>query len=63
MVWRRAYRLALGGRPVFAIREWFLRPVLDALADLETGGRRAAAVLDALSLPAGSKAVPTAAQV
>ncbi len=33
VVWRRAYRLALGGRPVFAIREWFLRPVLDALAD------------------------------
>jgi chorismate-pyruvate lyase len=33
VVWRRAYRLALGGRPVFAVREWFLRPVLDALAD------------------------------
>lgn len=33
VVWRRAYRLALGGRPVFAIREWFLRAVLDALAD------------------------------
>jgi len=33
VVWRRAYRLAIGGRPVFAIREWFLRPVLDALAD------------------------------
>jgi chorismate-pyruvate lyase len=32
VVWCRAYRLALGGRPVFAIREWFLRPVLDALA-------------------------------
>jgi chorismate-pyruvate lyase len=32
VVWRRAYRLALEGRPVFAIREWFLRPVLDALA-------------------------------
>jgi chorismate-pyruvate lyase len=32
VVWRRAYRLALGGQPVFAIREWFLRSVLDALA-------------------------------
>jgi chorismate-pyruvate lyase len=32
VVWRRAYRLALGGRPVFAIAEWFLQPVLDALA-------------------------------
>ncbi len=35
VVWRRAYRLALGGRPVFAIREWFLRSVLDALAAAE----------------------------
>ncbi len=32
VVWRRAYRLGLGGRPVFAIREWFLQSVLDALA-------------------------------
>jgi chorismate-pyruvate lyase len=38
VVWRRAYRLALGGRPVFAIREWFLRPVLDALADSRRAG-------------------------
>jgi chorismate-pyruvate lyase len=35
VVWQRAYRLALGGRPVFAIREWFLRPVLNALASSE----------------------------
>ncbi len=44
VVWRRAYRLALGGRPVFAIAEWFLQPVLDALAlsrqRLTTGGPR-----------------------
>lgn len=38
VIWRRAYRLALGGRPVFAIREWFLRPVLDALADSKRVG-------------------------
>ena len=41
VVWRRAYRLALGGRPVFAIREWFLRPVLDALASAPPPGRPA----------------------
>jgi chorismate-pyruvate lyase len=29
-VWSRAYRLTIGGQPVFAIHEWFLRPVLDA---------------------------------
>jgi chorismate-pyruvate lyase len=39
VVWRRAYRLALAERPVFAIREWFLRPVLEALA---TSGRECA---------------------
>jgi chorismate-pyruvate lyase len=31
IVWSRTYRLTLDGRPVFAIREWFLRSVLDAL--------------------------------
>ena len=30
IVWSRAYRLRIGGQPVFAIREWFLRSVLDA---------------------------------
>ena len=30
IVWSRAYRLRIGGRPVFAIHEWFLRSVLDA---------------------------------
>ncbi len=29
-VWSRAYRLTIAGRPVFAIHEWFLRPVLEA---------------------------------
>jgi chorismate-pyruvate lyase len=32
VVWARAYRLLIGGAPVFAIREWFFRTVLDALA-------------------------------
>jgi chorismate-pyruvate lyase len=31
IVFARAYRLVIEGAPVFAIREWFLRPVLDAL--------------------------------
>ena len=31
IVWSRAYRLKIDGLPVFAIREWFLRSVLDAL--------------------------------
>jgi chorismate-pyruvate lyase len=31
IVWRRAYRLTVDGRPVFSIREWFFRSVLDAL--------------------------------
>jgi len=30
IVWARAYRLIIGGQPVFAIHEWFLRSVLDA---------------------------------
>ncbi|HEY1988248.1 MAG TPA: chorismate pyruvate-lyase family protein [Acidimicrobiales bacterium] len=30
IVWSRAYRLRIDGQPVFAIREWFLRSVLDA---------------------------------
>jgi len=30
VVWSRAYRLRIDGQPVFAIREWFLRSVLDA---------------------------------
>ena len=30
IVWSRAYRLRLDGQPVFVIREWFLRSVLDA---------------------------------
>jgi chorismate-pyruvate lyase len=32
VVWARAYLLLVDGTPVFAIREWFFRPVLDALA-------------------------------
>jgi chorismate-pyruvate lyase len=32
VVWARAYRLLIAGAPVFAIREWFFRTVLDALA-------------------------------
>jgi chorismate-pyruvate lyase len=32
IVWARAYRLLVDGAPIFAIREWFFRPVLDALA-------------------------------
>jgi chorismate-pyruvate lyase len=31
IVWARAYRLLIAGAPVFAIREWFFRTVLDAL--------------------------------
>ena len=31
IVWSRTYRLMIDGSPVFAIREWFLRSVLDAL--------------------------------
>jgi chorismate-pyruvate lyase len=31
IVWARAYRLLVDGAPVFAIREWFLGTVLDAL--------------------------------
>jgi chorismate-pyruvate lyase len=31
IVWSRAYRLTIDGQPVFAIHEWFLRSVLDAL--------------------------------
>jgi chorismate-pyruvate lyase len=31
IVWARAYRLLIDGAPVFAIREWFFRTVLDAL--------------------------------
>jgi chorismate-pyruvate lyase len=31
IVWSRAYRLMIDGLPAFAIREWFLRSVLDAL--------------------------------
>ena len=31
VVWERAYRLLVGGMPAFAIREWFLQPVLDAV--------------------------------
>jgi chorismate lyase len=31
IVWRRAYRLTVGGAAVFAITEWFCRSVLDAL--------------------------------
>jgi chorismate lyase len=31
VVWSRAYRLTIDGIAVFAIREWFLRSVLDAL--------------------------------
>ncbi len=30
IVWSRAYRLRIDGQLVFAIREWFLRSVLDA---------------------------------
>jgi chorismate-pyruvate lyase len=32
VVWARSYRLLIDGAPVFAIREWFFRTVLDALA-------------------------------
>jgi chorismate-pyruvate lyase len=32
IVWARAYRLIVEGAPVFAIREWFFRSVLDAFA-------------------------------
>ena len=31
IVWSRAYRLIIDGLPVFAIREWFFRSVLEAL--------------------------------
>lgn len=31
IVWSRSYRLTIDGLAVFAIREWFLRSVLDAL--------------------------------
>jgi chorismate-pyruvate lyase len=31
IVWNRAYRLTVGGDPVFAITEWFCRSVLEAL--------------------------------
>jgi chorismate-pyruvate lyase len=31
IVWSRAYRLTIDNQPVFAIHEWFLRSVLDAL--------------------------------
>jgi len=31
IVWSRAYRLTIDGKPMFAIREWFLRSVLDAI--------------------------------
>jgi chorismate-pyruvate lyase len=31
IVWSRAYRLTIDGQPMFAIREWFLRSVLDAI--------------------------------
>ena len=31
IVWARAYRLVVGGVPVFAIKEWFFRSVQDAL--------------------------------
>jgi chorismate-pyruvate lyase len=31
VVWSRAYRLVIDELPVFAIREWFLRSVLEAL--------------------------------
>jgi chorismate-pyruvate lyase len=37
IVWSRAYRLTIGGRPVFAIHEWFLRSVLDAFDHQERG--------------------------
>jgi chorismate-pyruvate lyase len=32
VVWSRAYRLMMPGKPVFVIREWFLQPVLEALS-------------------------------
>jgi len=32
IVWARAYRLLVDGAPVFAIREWFFRSVLDGFA-------------------------------
>jgi chorismate-pyruvate lyase len=35
IVWSRAYRLLVDDRPLFAIREWFLRSVLEALARQE----------------------------
>jgi chorismate-pyruvate lyase len=31
IVWSRAYRLIIDGLPAFAIREWFLRSVLEAI--------------------------------
>jgi chorismate-pyruvate lyase len=31
IVWSRAYRLSIDGLPIFAIREWFLSSVLQAL--------------------------------
>jgi chorismate-pyruvate lyase len=31
VVWSRAYRLSIDGLPIFAIREWFLSSVLQAL--------------------------------
>jgi chorismate-pyruvate lyase len=31
IVWSRAYRLSVDGVPIFAIREWFFRSVLQAL--------------------------------
>jgi chorismate-pyruvate lyase len=31
IVWSRAYRLSIDGLPIFAIREWFFRSVLQAL--------------------------------
>jgi chorismate-pyruvate lyase len=31
VVWERAYRLLVDGTPTFAIHEWFLQPVLDAV--------------------------------
>ena len=31
VVWSRAYQLIIDERPVFAIREWFFRSVLEAM--------------------------------
>jgi hypothetical protein len=37
IVWCRAYRLTVGGAPVFAITEWFCRSVLTALQRSPSG--------------------------